>query len=164
MRLKRLFAVVIILLLGLSACAPSSPSPTPWTELSPLLSSLDGVPAGTLYATAAPAYEKLSPLTPALIEALYVREDGYLATEGRLEAAAIYLSSRRPYLEVAVLDCYGSADTGALADMCRRRVALLQKGLSLAEDSYYLSVCGRRVVFAVGEDAALCQRIGEKLS
>lgn len=133
-------------------------------QLTAVLGSAASLPAGVLYASAATPYEEGHALTEELVAALYARADGQLEYAGRVEEAAVYLSSgsEGDYLEVALFSCYGSADTDAVAEMCLRRARLVAAHTELRAEDAVILLSGRRVLLCLGTDAALTARIAER--
>lgn len=143
---------------GLASCRGEATSPG--VMLREVLAAVEGVtPAGAVYSSSPGEGERL--LDESLILALYSRDDGLCEYTGRVEEAAVFLSSGegRPYLEVAVLLAYGNADTRPLAEMCLRRARLVSSlGFLEARDAI-LVTSGRTVLLCLASDPEVRARI-----
>ncbi len=151
-----LLLLLAALLLG---CADASPVAS--ERLGALLAESQQISAGTLYDSALLPYEEGNRLSEELVVSLYSRADGYLEYTGRVESAAVYLSSgmEADYLEVAVFVCYGSADTDAVAEMCLRRARLVSAHIGLSQGDALILRSGRTVYLCIGGSSALRSRI-----
>lgn len=131
-------------------------------RLSSLLGLFSDVPAGDIYATA--PCEGDGRLDERLIDALYIRADGYLEYEGRVAEAAVYLGSAQdPFFEAAVFVCYGNADTRAILEMCMRRVRLVSSAHVVGEGDAVVAASGRTVICIITRDTAAANRVIDKL-
>lgn len=164
MRIGKHILLLLLLASVLTGCGGEEPGAA--ERLGAILGDPDSLPAGTFYSSAVAPYEEGNALTEELIAALYERADGVLEYTGRVEEAAVYLSSgiEGDYLEVAVFTCYGSADTEAVAAMCLRRAHLVARGGDLAPEDAFILRSGRTLYFCLGSDAALCARIAARFA
>lgn len=147
--------LIAVLLLALPSCGEEKGARA---TLDGILPELGPLPAGRLYDSEAAEWEDTY-LDRALVTALFARADGTSEWEGRVEAGALYLASHaEPYLEVAVLLCYGSADCRAVIEMCLRRAALVTARLSLPDEAVTVVSRGRTVVLLLAEDEEVRDR------
>ena len=148
-----------LLLWSLTACGEAVAARD---RLGTLLSLIGEVPAGGIYATL--PQEGDTPLGEPLIEALYMRADGYLEYTDRIAEAAVYLgSSQEPFFEAAVFVCYGSADTRAVLEMCMRRARLVASVHTVKEGDVVVAASGRTVVYVITRDTAAAQKAIDRL-
>ncbi len=155
---KRLLLLILLAVL-LVGCGTRTPTAS--ERMDELLAGLCDLPAGRLYRSGLSPYEEGDALSDALIAALYSRADGTLEYTGRVEEAAVYLSSGmgEDYLELAVFVCYGSADTEAVAAMCLRRARFVSERVGLAAEEALILRSGRTVLFCLGGPPALRARL-----
>ena len=153
-----LFLSVLLPVAALTACRGETPPPT--EMLREVLAAVgEATPAGAIFSSEPTEEERL--LDETLLLSLYSRDDGLCEYEGRVEEAAVFLSSGDglPYLEVAVFLCYGSADTRPLTEMCLRRARLVSSlGLLEAREAIVIT-SGRRVLLCLASDREVRTRI-----
>ena len=151
-----LLVLLSALLLGCGQQAPVAAE-----RIGELLSGLSDLPSGRLYDSTLLPHEEGNPLDADLIADLYSRADGYLEYTGRVEEAALYLSSGMDgeHLELAVFVCYGSADADAVAEMCLRRAHLVSSYTDLEPEDALVLRSGRTVYFCLGGPPMLRARL-----
>lgn len=161
--MKKILLPPLLVLLTLSllvSCHTGSASPE--EVLGELLSVADPHPAGVTYTSDADPYGMAPRLDGDLVCALYARSDGYCEYGECVESAAVYLGTVADrYFEVAVLACYGSADTEAVAAMCLRRAQLVGRGLGLPSGSTVIVTAGRLVILCISQDPTLAARLAD---
>ena len=155
---KRLLLLILLAAL-LVGCGGEEPRALERMEM--LIGNGGELPAGTLYRSDLAPYDEGAPLTDALVSALYARADGHLEYTGRVEEAAVYLSSGigGDHFELAVFVCYGSADADAIAEMCLRRARLVASHTELSAEDALILCSGRTVFFCLGGSPSLRARI-----
>lgn len=146
------FLLALLLPLCLLSCRSASKESAA-DRLDGWLSEIGTPPAGAVYLSSLPLDGEngaARPLSEELVTALYARADGTCEYSDRVEEAAVYLSSRPDLpFEAAVLLCYGSADTEAVAAMCLRRVRLLSQNGLADPESARIECRGRAVYFLI---------------
>ena len=162
-RLVALFLAVLFPVTVLASCRGRETAPK--ELLVEVLSAVgEATPAGTVFSSAGSPYEEGRPLDESLVLSLYSRDDGFCEYRGRVEEAAVFLSSGDglPYLEVGVFLSYGSADTRPIVEMCLRRARLVSSlGLLDAREAIVVTL-GRTVLLCLSSDPAVRARVQER--
>ena len=162
-RWAALLLSVLFPVMSLVACR-GEPCP-PWEMLSEVLATVgEATPAGEVFYSSPSCGGEGRALDETLLLSLYGREDGYCEYEGRVECAAVFLSSGdgAPYLEIAVFLCYGSADTRPILEMCLRRARLVSSLGFVEREEAVVVTSGRLVLFCLASDGEVRERVEEK--
>lgn len=150
MNRKLLIFFLLLPALLLCGCSPAGEKGDTKEKTERFLAFLPAHPAGRLYESGLPEGSEGHPLTRELLCTLFAREDGSLATDGRVESVTVYLSGGQgEVFEAALFSCYGTADTAAIRKMCLRRALLAaSRGGARAEDAR-IYISGRYVFYCL---------------